>query len=212
MCCKSADTYVRLIVWYQIPTKGLPPTECDLKGGHVTLQAKHEGKLVHLGWWPSYWNLRRDDQNSVEADKSNGIFWTALKWCKEWLLPHSGKRTKHATKNEVAIELDPQLIDSIMVKSPRLTAKSPTPPLATIEETLPSAEYYLCLPNIKAVIDCAQEFNETEHIYHVLLNNCSSVIARVLRRGGVKFPWYFIMSPRALEDFCRRNLVCHSGK
>jgi hypothetical protein len=206
MCCESTNSFVRLIVWYRIPLRRSHPKECDKRGGHVTLQVKHGDDFVHLGWWPIYWDLKRADE--LEPNRFVEELKRARKKLWEWCLPHRGKKTRYSRKAEAKQQANPDDIDSIMVQSPRLDNGNPKASLEDIDEALPSAEYYLCVPDIKAVLDSAKAFNDSEPNYHVVFNNCASVIARALKKGGITFPLYFIMSPRILEEFCRKNLTC----
>jgi hypothetical protein len=192
-----------------VPARGSPPKRCDKMGGHASLQIKHGDEFVHLGWWPSYWDLKRTDE--PEPNRFVELLRRAGKKLSEWFLPHRGKKTRYSTKAEVKEDekAKPDEIDSIMVQSPRLTKNGPYVSLKGIAEAVPSRDYYLCVPNVKAVLDSAKAFNDSESTYQLIFNNCASVIARTLKQGGVTFPWYFfIMSPRMLEEFCLKNLTC----
>jgi hypothetical protein len=212
MCCYSPDSYAKLVAWYHIPmpdkTDGDTSDECDWLGGHLTLQIKHDGRFAHLGWWPSYWSLFRKSHK--------GVLWRIWRFLKKWIweraFPHCGRRTRYATKREQPASLDPTEFDSILAKSVQLDAHSPMPPVVEVNEAEPSYEAYLCVPDKKAALDNILKFNASQSLYHVVFNNCATVIAKALVAGGAKPLQGWIVSPSRLLEHCKARLVCQADK
>lgn len=169
----------------------------------MTLQVKYGAESAQVGWWPEYWNLAGSEEQSSETN------WRAklVKSIREWTCFHGGKKTLYATKNEMPTRADPESVDSLMVRG-RQGILIPT---TDIEEASPSATYYLCVKDIKKVLNYAKTFQRESHRYHVLLNNCATVAAEALRAGGARVPKLPIISPRILSCFCKKNLVCSAS-
>ena len=212
MCCHSPDSYVKLVAWNHIPmpdkTDEDTSDECDRFGGHLTLQIKHDGRFAHLEWWPSYWNLFRKPHTGVLWR-----IWRFLKKCIwEWGFPHCGRRTRYATTEEQRASLDPTEFDSILARSPSLDASKPMPFAACVEEAKPSEQVYLCMPKMEAALDYILKFNASQSLYHVVFNNCATVIAKALVAGDAQPPPKWIVSPFRLLKHCKARLVCQADK
>jgi len=179
-----------------------PPDKCDWNGGHITLQVKHNGHFGHLGWWPSYWDLYRSETGVIRR-----LVRPLEKWVWEWGFPHSGKRTLHATKEEEGASLDPADFDSIMATSVKLDPKKPTV-AASLKEAQPSYIAYLCVPDLEAVLRHIHNFNSRKSRYHVVFNNCATVVMNALAAGSAKRPKSLIVYPFKLLKHCEANLIC----
>ena len=201
---------VLLHFWDNVPAVTDPTQFRLFRSGHVALEVKKEGTTVgYVGWWPRSYTVQRNPMKKPLLRKFVDRMLL-------WFTDVEGRLSSYATVQDAKIallqnpteQITPDNIDSVLVGN---RARGDKPEHWGTLEDWKSAQIPASKTSVLTGLDTSKLLSFIEQFrdgaltnrtrYQFFFNNCATVIAEALKRGGYDIssgPWW----PSRLVSTC----------